>query len=788
MSLSEKILETTERFMNEIHSETSFSVLIYDNTGHIIQATDRSRIGDLHSGAEKIMLGEVDEYAVTQAEAARNPLIKEGYSCPIIANNIRIGGFGITGPLQVSKPLARMASRMMAAWLNDIKRQEQLEQSEKKYRGIFDNSALGIFQSTLEGRFMTVNQAMAQMLGFKDPDTMIASITDIAGQLYADPKDREPFLAELLASGSIKDYQTRHIHQDGHIIDVSLSAHVIAASEFQPAFVEGIVENITDKKKTEQMKIERDAAKAASATKTEFLANMSHEIRTPMNGIIGMTELLLGTDINPEQRDFIEVIQASGNSLLTLINDILDFSKIEAGKMDLEVIDFDLRVTLDALGDLAAVKTYEKNLEYVTLFHPDVPTLLKGDPGRLRQVLVNLTGNAVKFTEKGEIVVSIDLAEETDQTALIRFAVTDTGIGIPENKMNRLFESFSQVDSSTTRKYGGTGLGLSISKKLAQLMGGEIGVESKLGRGSTFWFTAAFKKQDKAADPLKLPKSIQGKSVLVVDDNKTNRYVIKEQLKLWGCAFDTAKDAPSGLAAFKAAAEKNQPFDIGIIDMQMPGMDGMALGKEIKADPLISRTRLIMMTSMGERGDVKAIEKIGFDAYLTKPVKMLQLHGCLLRVCGREPAPAADTESKIITQYSLAEDRRRQICILLAEDNKINQLVALKMLQKIGYRADTVSNGQDAVNALKKKTYDLVLMDCQMPQMDGYEATRVIRKSEANTRNRSVPIIALTANAMKGDRDKCLNAGMDDYLSKPVKAKDLSAVLEKWLAVMPDKK
>ncbi|MBU3953681.1 MAG: response regulator [Proteobacteria bacterium] len=782
MALSSKIIAITERFMAQVFMETGFPVLIYDDKGVIIRATDQSRVGDLHGGARKIMAGLVEEYAVTAQEASVNPLVREGYSCPILVEGKKLLGFGITGPLDLAKPIARVSIQMMNALIADIRRQEQLEISEKKYKGIFENSVQGIFQATFEGEFITVNKALARMLGYDTPDSLMARIKNIGLQLYVHHQDQETLIAQLIKEDVVNGFLTQYRHRKGHVVLVSISANVISDPDAKKWFYEGIVEDITQKRKTERLKMERDTAEAANRAKSQFLANMSHEIRTPMNGVIGMTELLLGTELTTEQQEFTRIIQTSGNALLAVINDILDYSKIEAGKLDLETIDFDIRVTLEGVGDLAAVKAQEKGLEYVTMIHPDVPSFLRGDPGRLRQILINLINNGIKFTQSGEIVVSVDVEEEDEHTVCIRFVVTDTGIGIPEDKIDRLFKSFSQVDGSTTRKYGGTGLGLTICRRLAQMMGGKTGVKSREGKGSEFWFTAGFEKQALQVKPLPLSGDILGKYILIVDDNKTNRYVLREQLKLWGCRYDQAPSGSTALEMLLAAKQKKSPFDIAIIDMQMPGMSGRELGEKIKADPSIAKTILVMMTSMGERGDVRDLERIGFAAYLVKPVKMAQFRACLLRVSGISDISEETGPAEIITCHSLSEDERLRVRILLAEDNEINQKVALKILNKMGYRADLVKNGQEAVAALEKTDYDLVLMDCQMPELDGYGATRKIREPNSLVKNPLVPVIALTAHAMKGDRDRCLEAGMNDYLTKPVKPKDLSRMLVKWLS------
>ncbi len=692
--------------------------------------------------------------------------------------------------------------RLIIGSVSDIterkKAETALQQALKQQAAILESSLVGIM--VLHDRIITqVNRRMCEILGYT-AEEMVGQGPE---QLHLSHENFVEFGEKYywrLAEQTMVHVEYPLRHKSGRTVWCLFNGKAISPPDLGRGAV-WVIDDITERKRAEQalcqakekaealnQSLEQQTlfanrmaarAEAANKAKSEFLANMSHEIRTPLNGVIGMTGLLLETDLDAEQRRYAETARASGESLLGIINDILDFSKIEAGKLEMEIMDFDLHELLDDFAGMLAIRAQEKGLEFICATQPELPCCLRGDPGRLRQILLNLAGNAIKFTETGEVVVWTGLEWENEEEVMLRFTVRDTGIGIPREKQAELFQQFTQVDASVTRTFGGTGLGLAISKKLTEMMGGAIGVESQAGAGATFWFTACFARQKGEKTAPAPPAEVRGAHILVVDDNATNREVLLSQFRSWGVRGYEVSDGPSALQALHQAREKGDPFQLAIVDMQMPGMDGLSLGRAIRADAPIRDTPLVMMSSQGQAEEPRQMETAGFSAYLTKPVRQSDLFDRLAAVLSGTRL-SADRQG-IPSEFPDHRLRRKKARILLAEDNITNQQVAVSILKKLGFHADVAANGEEAVRALALLPYDLVLMDVQMPETDGFQATRRIRAPDSNARDPRIPIIAMTAHAMEGDRDRCLEAGMDDYIPKPVTPRALAGVLNRWL-------
>ena len=695
------------------------------------------------------------------------------------------------------------------------------QQMEQQFKDLLDATPDAMIIANRRDRIVIVNQQAEGLFGYGREELLDQPVEMVLSTHLCDSQEHHG--AGYIANPQVHPMRmSRELlvrRKDGSEISAEVSLRPLMTGE--GLLTIAAIRDITERKQVEvqvntymQELVEKNCtldlllaqAQAATQAKASFLAMMSHEIRTPMNGVIGMTGLLLETDLTAEQREYAETVRCSGEHLVGILNNILDFSKIEAGKVNLEVLDFDLRTLVNDVVTLLGEQAHAKGLQLSTLVQAPVPTAVRGDPGRLRQILMNLVSNAIKFTERGEVVVHVGLddseAAEPEGTVVLRFDISDTGIGMTPEQCGTLFYPFVQADGSTTRKYGGTGLGLAICKQLVELMQGRIGVESTVGQGSRFWFTAQMIRQPEPPIPLPASRAaLRDHRVLIVSDHAATRTLLEEQLLAQGMIHASVADGEQALARLRRAGEMGAPFEVAIIDMERPEPEGLDVARRIKADPAVAPLRLTLLTACGYRGAAQAAQTAGFDAFLMKPVRPAQLYECLrmaLEGMSTSPGSGGACPAPLITRHTVNEAQTRRCArVLVVEDNVVNQKVTAKMLERAGYLVDVVANGRLAVEAVARVPYALVFMDCQMPEMDGLEATREIRRREAMgletaahpsaegtgcapAAARRIPIIAMTANSLQGDREACLEAGMDDYLSKPVRRQELAAALARW--------
>ncbi len=774
---AEKAIRDSQAFFSSLVDNLPVQILRKDLDGRFTYASQS--FCELLGKSTKEILDKTDFdfYSPELAEKYREDDIRVARTGELFEDVERYEKDGQTRFVQVMKSPVRNASGNVVGvqavfWDVTHRKQAEAELEQERYllRALLDNLPHNIYFKDSASRFIRINRAMADYFALKNPDEAIGR-TDF--DYFREEHAREARADEerLMESGQpLIDREEMETWPDGTDTWVSTTKLPLYDQDGRIIGTFGISRDITEQKQAAQaMQQAKEAAESANRAKSDFLANMSHEIRTPLNAIIGMTELVLDSNLNDSQREYLRMVIESGDALLSLINDILDFSKIEAGKLDFDHAPFDLHESLGDTMKSLAYRAHTKGLELACRIHPDVPVVLLGDMGRVRQIVINLVGNAIKFTDQGEVVLDVRLREKSQDMAQLHFSVSDTGIGIPCDKLDSVFQAFEQADSSTTRRFGGTGLGLAISSRLVEYMGGDIWVESDFGSGSTFHFTSWFDLPAPGqVEPMHpRPIVVSGTRVLVVDDNETNRRILEEMLLNWGMVPVTVSDVPSALGALREAFLAGEMFPLVLTDANMPDHDGFTLAERVKQDSELSSTVIMMLTSGDRPGDISRCNELSVAAYLLKPVKQSELFDAIVMALG---VTAAEDEYR--GDRRVSDEQIPPLRILLAEDSLVNQKLAVGLLERHGHAVVVANHGREVLGALESDRFDLILMDVQMPEMDGLETTEIIRARERET-DSHVPIVAMTAHAMQGDRQRCLKAGMDDYIAKPIRAKQI---------------
>ncbi|MEO6165540.1 MAG: PAS domain S-box protein, partial [Candidatus Binatia bacterium] len=782
----------TEELFHLVVESVPNGLLMIDRHGLVVLANPQMERMFGYSSQE--LLGQPVETLIPAGYRAQHPGYREGFfTDPKVLRSMGAGRelFGLRKdgsefPVEIGlNPVNTPEGSQVLATVIDVTErraaESRLQHSEERFRSMIENvKDHAIYMLDPEGRVLTWNQGAQRTRGYRD-DEIIGKPYD---ELFP-AEDRAAGRAQELLTTALAEGQCEmegwRARKDGSKFWASTIITAVRDAGGKLIGFSNVTRDLTRWKRIEdELRLAKEEADAANQAKSEFLATISHEIRTPMAGVIGMSGLLCDTELTAKQREYCEIIRGSGEALLTIINEVLDFSKIESGMLELEIIDFDLRSAMKEFVELFVREADDKGIELINFIHPDVPANLKGDPGRLRQILSNLVGNALKFTTKGEVAVGVDVVEQNQNSISLRFAVNDTGIGIAKDKIDKLFNAFTQADSSITRKYGGTGLGLAISKKFVDLMGGQIGVSSEEGRGSSFWFTVKLEKSHLTEPARQSHADLSRLRMLIVDDSSTHRALLESYLSSLGIASQSAADAPLALKLLRASAQRGELPDLVLLDSSLPGTNALEWAQAIRRENGLSRLKLLLMTTASQRFDLGVYDNGGIDGFLTKPIGLAPLIESLAAATGI--APKADASTGLTSRHSRAALAARQpLRILVADDNHINQKVAVSLLENLGHRADVVANGHEAIEAYRLVPYDMILMDVQMPEMDGLETSRKIRALE-KTKNRHTPIIAMTAHARKEDQEKCLAAGMDDYVSKPVNPRELKAAIARRTA------